>query len=100
MALKQCGTNTKPLTHLRYKSVLATELIGSYCGRVKKGPVVQSGRGRKRNHPDGRPAIPNVTRLTNVVNHLPEKVSTFRRCANCCTREKQKIRKHCMFSVM
>mgnify|MGYP000288840193 CR=1 FL=1 len=60
----------------------------------------KSRRGRKRNHPDGRPTIPSVTRLTNVGNHFPEKESTFRRCANCSTRKRKKsIREHCVFSV-
>lgn len=88
--LKQCSPNTKPLTQLKYRSLLATELIGSYCGKQKRGPMPQVGRGRKRNHPDGRPSIPNATRLTNVGNHLPEKGPTFRRCAHCSTSKKQK----------
>lgn len=88
--LKEVLTNRNALTQLKFRSVLANELIGSFCSRIKKGPVAQTGKGRKRNHPDGRPTIENFVRLTNVGDHLPVKGSTYRRCANCSTKKQQK----------
>ena len=48
----------KCLTHLKFRSLLASELVGSFYARQKKGPTPQKGRGRKRNHPDGRATLP------------------------------------------
>lgn len=88
--MKNCHPNTKPLSQLKFRSNLASELIGSYCGRKKKGPATHTGKARKRNNPDGRHTIENATRLTNVGDHLPAKGPTFRRCANCSTSKQQK----------
>lgn len=88
--MKEVLTNRKPLTQLKFRSVLANKLIGSFCSRINKGPIAQAGKGRKRNHPDGRPTIENFVRLTNVGDHLPVKGPTYRRCANCSTTKQQK----------
>jgi len=79
----------KCLTHLKFRSLLANELVGSFYARQKKGPTPQKGRGRKRNHPDGRATLPNATRLANVGEHLPLK-GTRRRCAYCSTSKEQR----------
>lgn len=87
--LKELNNGKKPLTHLQFRSLLANELIGSYSGRVKTGPISQFGTGRKRNHPDGRATLRNSLRLNNVGKHLPIE-GTRRRCAFCSTTKEQK----------
>lgn len=88
--VSKCMSGTKPLSHMKYRSQLATEMIGSFSARIKKAPVIQIGRGRKGNAPDGRATVANTIRLTNVGQHLPAKGPTFRRCAHCSTTKKQK----------
>jgi hypothetical protein len=88
--LQQTNLKTKPITQLKFRSTLASELIGDYSGRANHGPTQQSGRGRKRNHPHGRPTVYNATRLVNVGDHLPSKGPTYRRCAHCSTPQRQK----------
>lgn len=88
--LKQVSnSNRKPMSHLQYRSVLASELIGNFTARQKLGPSVLQGRGRKRNDPEGRRTIENTKRLTYVGKHLPLK-STRRRCCHCSTKNYQK----------
>lgn len=86
--IQQISEPKKAMTHLKFRSILASELIGSYSARAKRGPVAEFGRGRKRNNPDGRATVHNVTRLNNVGKHLPIK-GTRRRCCHCSTLKKQ-----------
>ena len=85
-------TTTYQTVHPRKKcltskiSLLASELVGGFYAR-QKGPTPQKGRGRKRNHPDGRATLPNATSLANVGEHLPLKVT---RCAYCSTSKEQR----------
>ena len=88
-ALHEHSANTKPMTYLQYRSMLANELIASFSSRMKCGPVSQFGRARKRNHPDGRETTSNAQRLSNVGKHLPKK-GTRRRCCHCSTKAHQK----------
>ena len=94
--VKDVQSYTQPLPELKFRSILANELIGIFCSRIKKGPVAQTGKGRKRNHPDGRPTVENSTRLINVGDHLPVKGPTYRRCANCSTTKQQKRSNTCL----
>lgn len=80
--------NKKALTHLQFRSILATQLIGDYSSRQKPCPNSQFGRGRKRNRSDGRGTIQNSIRLNDVGKHLPTKGSR-RRCCHCSISKKQ-----------
>jgi hypothetical protein len=56
----------KPLSHLKFRSLLAAQLIGSFTSRLKTGPASQTGRARKRNCPNGHQTLQNAVRLTNL----------------------------------
>lgn len=86
--LNQSSDKSKPMSHLEFRSVLASQLIGSYSGRSKPGPISQCGRGRKKNQPEGRSTVYNAMRLNNVGKHLPM-IGSRRRCCHCSTAKKQ-----------
>jgi hypothetical protein len=50
----------KPFSHLKFRSLLASQLIGSFTSRLKTGPASQTGRTRKRNCPNGRQTLQNA----------------------------------------
>jgi hypothetical protein len=56
----------KPLSQLKFRPLLASQLIGQFTNRIKQGPSVLTGNGMKRNHPDGRRTVENSKRLRNV----------------------------------
>ncbi|KAG8269740.1 hypothetical protein J6590_108806 [Homalodisca vitripennis] len=85
-----CKANkVKPLSHLMYRSELANDLIGDFSSKQRPGPPIGTSWGRKRNRSDGYMTVPNKVRLTGVGEHVPV-VGTYRRCAYCSTKEKQK----------
>lgn len=91
LTLKQCSCDTKPLTHLKLRSISATQSIGDIVlWQTKETSSVANWRKKKeKNHSNGRPTIPNATKLTNVGNHLPEEEPTFPRYANCSSNIKE-----------
>ncbi|KAK9680986.1 Transposase IS4 [Popillia japonica] len=86
--MKMKEPQRKALTHLQFRSLLASGLIGTFSSRIRRGPASQIGRARKQNHPDGRQTLQNALRLTNVGEHLPIK-GTHRRCPHCSTQKTQ-----------
>ena len=80
----------KCLSHLKFRGLLVNELIGNYSSRKRLGYTPYKGRARKRNISDGRPTVENTIRLVNVGEHIPEKIKTYRRCAHCSTKKKEK----------
>lgn len=81
---------TRHLSHLMFRSTLVNSLINSFTSRKKRGPPSSAGCARKRNKPDGFPTVENTTRLSNVGIHMPTMIKTYRRCAFCSTKEKEK----------
>lgn len=80
----------KYISQLKFRGQLVNELIGNYSSRKKTGFAPGKGYGRKRNRSDGRATVENSIRLANVGEHIPEKIKTYRRCAHCSTRIKEK----------
>lgn len=87
---KTCSTQNrkKPVSHLTYRSILVNELIGNYCSKLKRGYQPMKGFGKKRKM--GVTTVQNTVRLSNVGMHLPEIIKSYRRCANCSTKAKEK----------
>lgn len=80
----------KSMSHLKFRSCLANELIVNFSSKKKTGYAPGRGNARKRNHPDGQKTIQNSVRLSNVGDHLPTLSKTYRRCGNCSTKAKEK----------
>lgn len=78
----------KPMSHLKFRSSLADEMIANYNGRKRRGPAIAIDRKIKK--PRGRTiSVENTIRNTDVGAHLPIR-GTSRRCAYCSTKEKSK----------
>lgn len=84
--LKQTCPKTKPMSHLQFRSLLATELINNYSSRQRPGPSAHGTSVRKQGRADGR--VMNIERKMPG-KHLPV-TSTRRRCAWCSTKRSQK----------
>lgn len=84
-----CSTrNVKPLSHLKFRSLLADQLISNYHTRKRRGPVLPLDR--KLQKVGGRAvSVESRNRKSNVGDHLPIK-GTSRRCTYCSTKEKAK----------
>lgn len=89
--LHKCSAQTrkeKPCSQLKFRSVLADELIGTYNSRKRKGPAQPVAQ--KFRKIDGRSvSIEDNIRQTNVGEHLPIK-GTSRRCGYCSTKQNPK----------
>ncbi|XP_046671180.1 piggyBac transposable element-derived protein 3-like [Homalodisca vitripennis] len=81
---------SKPLSHLTFRSKLVNQLTGTFTSRKKVGNTSGKSRARKRNSPFRKPTVENSLRLTNVEDHLAQKIDTYRRCAHCSTKAKEK----------
>ncbi|XP_046678176.1 piggyBac transposable element-derived protein 4-like isoform X1 [Homalodisca vitripennis] len=91
MYVQDCkASGIKPINHLRYRSKLVNQLIGTFTSRRKIGYTPGKSRARKKHSPSGRPTIQNSIRLSNVGNHLPQLIQKYRRCAHCSTKAKEK----------
>lgn len=78
----------KPCSQLKFRTVLANELIGTYNTRKRKGPAHTVAKKFKKI--DGRGvSIEDNIRRTNVGEHLPIK-GTSRRCGYCSTQKNSK----------
>ncbi|KAG5871707.1 hypothetical protein JTB14_031235 [Gonioctena quinquepunctata] len=81
---------SKCMTHLQFRSFLIDQLIGTFSSTQKRGrPIDEEGTGRKNNSRYARGTVHNSIRLLDVGSHLPV-ISTYRRCAFCSTKQKQK----------
>lgn len=80
----------KAMSHLLFRSSLVNGLIDNFNSRRKPGRSSAVGRCRKTNRSDGRRTVENTIRLSNVGDHLPQKIDKYRRCAFCSTKEKEK----------
>jgi hypothetical protein len=89
LTLKQCSCNTKPLTHLKFRSISADWGHRTMTNERNVQRVANWRRKKEKNRSNGRPTIPNATKLTNVGNHLPEEAPTFPRYANCSSNMKE-----------
>lgn len=87
--IKIVSTKEKPMSQLSFRSVLADELIGSFCSKTNKSsdisPVVFNKSKFAKTKLFGETKI----HLTNVGVHVPVK-GTMRRCAHCSTKSKPK----------
>ncbi|KAK9702507.1 Transposase IS4 [Popillia japonica] len=100
--VKESSKTIKPVSHLKFRSPLASQLILNYCSRKRRGPPAQYGRGRNRNRPNGHPTTYNI-RLNNVGDHIPVE-GTRRRCAYSAVHPLdvlERVKQHtlCYFSV-
>ena len=82
--------NKKPLSQLKFRSLLVNQLINNYCSKKKPGFCPAKGTAKKRNNPDGIKTVQNVIRLSNVGDHMPTTIKNYRRCARCSTKAKEK----------
>ncbi|KAG5893819.1 hypothetical protein JTB14_018323 [Gonioctena quinquepunctata] len=81
---------SKCMTHLQFRSCLIDQLIGTFSSIQKRGrPIDEEGTGRKNNSRYARGTVHNSIRLLDVGSHLAV-ISTYRRCAFCSTKQKQK----------
>lgn len=79
----------KPKSHLTFRSILVTELLGSYNGRKCRGSGVVIGKNKIKKIHGRSVTVENTVRLSNVGDHMPEH-TTSRRCARCSTDKKPK----------
>jgi hypothetical protein len=80
----------KGFSHLQFRSTLVNGLIDVYSSRKRRGPPPAAGFNRKRNDPKRKGPVQNCIRLSNVGDHLPVVIPTYRRCAFCSTKDKEK----------
>lgn len=82
--------HSKPISHLAFRSKLASNMIGYFSSRQKPGvsPSVY-GQARKKDKRARTSSVPNRTKFSNLGEHLPIK-GTSRRCSFCSTSKNPK----------
>lgn len=78
----------KPISHLKFRTILADELIAAYNSRKRRGPLMSGDKKIKKLGGRGV-SIENIVRRNNLGDHLPIK-GTSRRCSYCSTAKKTK----------
>jgi len=79
------------ISTVEYISCISTALIGNYCSRKRLGrPLAMSNQ--KKIRVEKSISDTENSEKAQLLAHLPDVVSTYRRCAYCSTKEKEKKR--------
>ena len=77
------------ISTVEYMSSISTALIGNYCSRKRLGrPLAMSNQ--KKMRIEKSISDTENSEKPQLLDHMPEVISTRRRCAYCSTKEKQK----------
>ena len=82
---RTASVGTGKRDQLSFRLKLARQLIGNYTSRKRTGRPI-SFRAPKR----GVPGVPDEVRTLDVGKHLPVKETTWKRCRQCSTKNKEK----------
>lgn len=77
-------------SHLRFRAALVNDLIDNFTSKKRPGYFPMKGHARKRNSSFGQITVKNSVRLASVGNYFPVKIASYRSCANCSTKTKEK----------
>ncbi|CAF0829383.1 unnamed protein product [Didymodactylos carnosus] len=82
-------SDSSNISTVKYISYISTALIGSYCSRKRIGrPLARSNQKKIRIEKSSSDS--EDSEKVRLLAHLPDVISTYRRCAYCSAKEKEK----------